>query len=209
MTKNPALLKALDGYDVGRDASGIVRMFSFDPKTGRIIKMVVRKNLILFSGADILAKLLSGDNTFRIATMYMEFKNLASPGDPVPIPSFDRSGGIAYYNGLLASSDLDFIRIPLQIAPTFSSSDETTYEDNKVTFIGVSEGTVGFHGKAFGPGSNSAVYGAGLVSSPDPDDQSLDRVFSRVYAGGVSGWSDPIEKEAGTQIGVTWTIRFN
>jgi hypothetical protein len=202
------IMKALETYDLGRDANGTVRFFSID-REGNVRKMVRLKNLILYGGADVLAKLLSGASGFHISTMYMEFVNLAAPGDPVTIPTFDRSGGLDYYNGLSASGDLDFLRIPLQIANTLSSSDDDLYAYNKVTFVGVSEGTQGFHGKTFGPAANSAVYGAALVASPDQTDQSQDLVFSRVYAGGVSGWTEAVEKEAGTQIAVTWTIRFN
>ena len=203
------LTKALSQYDLSKDASGVARFFSFDEETKVIKKMVVTKNLILFSGADILAQALAGTPGYKVSTLYLEFKNLAMPGDPVPIPSFDRTGGVAYYNGLASSLDIDYLRIPLQISPSFGTSDETDYENNRVTFVGISEGTLGFHGKLFGSGANSAVYGAALVASPAPDDQTQDRVFSRVYAGVVAGWASAIEKQAGTQIGVTWTVRFN
>jgi hypothetical protein len=201
------ILKALDSYDLGRDAHGTVRFMAFNGK--RIVKMVRLKNLVLYSGADVLAKLLSGAAGHHISTMYLEFKNLAAPGDPISVPTYDRSGGLDYYNSLAASSDTDFLRIPLQIANTLSSSDEDLYAYNRVTFVGVSEGTQGFHGKTFGPAANSVVFGAALVAAPDQADQSRDLVFSRVYAGAVSGWAEAMEKEAGTQIAVTWAIRFN
>jgi hypothetical protein len=202
------VMKMLETYDLRHEAAGSVRFFSFD-KNGRIVKMVRLKNLILYNGADILAKLISGASGYHISTMYMEFVNLAAPGDPVVIPTFDRSGGTDYYDSLSASADADFLRVPLQIAATLSSSDEDVYAHNKVTLMGVSEGTQGFHGKTFGSSANSVVRGAALVAAPDQTDQSRDLVFSRVYAGGVSGWAEAIEKEAGTQIAVTWTIRFN
>jgi hypothetical protein len=203
------LLKALEAYDLNKSASGSVRFFAYETATKRIVKMIARHNLVLYGGADILSKLLSGAAGYHVSTMYLEYINLPSPGDPIVVPTFDRTGGVSYYNSLASSPDTDFMRVPLQIAPTLSSSNEDLYAFNKATFIGISEGTVGFHGKPFGPASNSAVYGAALVATPSPTDQAEDIVFSRVYAGEVSGWSEAIAKGAGIQIAATWTIQFN
>lgn len=183
--------------------SGSLKLFSFDPVTRRIFKLVEKKNLILYGGADILALLLAGQNDYRARTMYIEFQNLADPSDPITPPTFGRDGGIGYYDGLISSPDRDFIRIALSVSPSFASSG-SDYQNNVVTFFGQTAGTAGFHGKSFGESSNSAVFGAALVASPDPQDQSLDVVFSRVYSG-----IDKILKQAGQEIGVTWSIRFN
>jgi hypothetical protein len=197
------LLKQLDRYPMDKAARGFVRFFAFNRRTGEIVKIVERSNLILFEGADALAQCLVGNADYAVRVMYMEFKNLASPGDPITPPIFDRSGGIAYYNGLSASLDTDFLRIPLTLNPTVSTSG-SEYEGNQATFFGISEGTTGFNGKLFNESVNSAVYGAGLISAPVIDSQASDKVFSRVYAG-----IDKVLKAAGYEIGVTWTIRFN
>lgn len=189
-------------FDLARDARGDVKIFSFDPRTGVVHKLLEKQNLILYSGADVLAKLLAGQRT-PVNAMYMEFKNLAAPGDSITPPTFDREGGISYYNGLATSPDTDFLRIPLTVNPTIESSDGV-YGGNQVVFFGVSEGTAGFHGKSFLDTANSAVFGAALVAAPDLADQSQDLVFSRIYSG-----IDKVLKVAGHQIGVTWTIRFN
>lgn len=191
-----------DAYSLDRQARGIVRFSSFDPVTGRVRRLIQRRNLILYSGADILAQLVSGAGA-PVNMMYLEFKNLASPGDAITPPSFDRSGGVTYYDGLAGSPDTDFLRVPLITNPSLAAS-SSDYSGNQVTFFGQSEGTAGFHGKTFGPGVNSAVFGAALVSAARIDDQSEDLVYSRVYSG-----IDKILKEAGFEIGVTWTTRFN
>jgi hypothetical protein len=185
--------------DVNTRGKGLIRLFSFDPRTGIIRKMIERENLVLYGGADILAKLLSGDPKYAVNTMYLEFSNIAPA-----IPSFDRTGGVSYYNGLAADPNVDFLRVPLTVNPVIDSSDPVLYLGNRVTFFGVSEGTTGFHGKTFGPVAPSTVYGAALVAAPDVLDQSQDVVFSRAYAGIGS-----VTKEAGFEIGVTWTIQFN
>jgi len=189
-------------FDLARQARGDVKIFSFDPKTGIVYRLLEKRNLILYSGADVLASLLAGQNT-PVNAMYMEFKNLADPADSITPPAFDREGGISYYNGLSSSPDTDFLRIPLTVNPTIESSD-AVYAGNQVVFFGVSEGTVGFHGKSFLDTANSAVFGAALVAAPDLTDQSQDMVFSRIYSG-----IDKVLKVAGHQIGITWTIRFN
>ncbi len=193
-------IKLAERYQTPR---GDVQFCLFNPKTGQIKKLIEKRNLVLYSGADILARLLSGDPSFGVNAMYLEFKNLADPSDPITPPPFDRTGGIAYYNGLASSPDTDFLRVPLAVSPAFTASD-VNYTGNQVTFFAQSEGLSGFHGKLFGPANNSAVYGAGLIAAPDLPDQSQDRVFSRVYAG-----IDKVLKESGFEIGVTWTIRFN
>jgi len=198
------LKKQLEFYPMDVNARGTVRLFSFDPKTGKIRSMIEKQNLILYSGADIMAKCLAGDTAYAISSMLMEFKNLPSPSDPITPPAFDRTGGIAYYNGLAASLDTDYVRVPLVSSPDFTLSDALYYQNNEATYFAVSEGSAGVHGKAFGPGSNSAVYGAALVATPDPVQPSSDVVFSRVYSG-----IGKILKEAGFEIGITWTIRMN
>jgi hypothetical protein len=193
----------LEDYPLSKNVRSRVRFFSIDKRTGMVRKLLERTNLVLFEGADVLAQLLSGARGFHVATMYLEFKNLALPADPITPPTFDRGGGIGYYNGLISSTDTDFLRVPLTVSPLVESSGGD-YAGNQVTFFGISEGVAGFHGKPFLAGSNSAVFGAGLVASPDPSDQSLDRVYARAYTG-----IDKILKEAGFEIGVTWTTRFN
>jgi len=197
------LLKQLDRYALDRSAKGLVRFFSFNPRNGELIKVIDRTNLILYEGADALAQCLVGNADYAVRVMYLEFKNLATPGTPITPPVFDRSGGIAYYNGLAGSGDTDFLRIPLTLDPTISPSG-AGYLGNQATFFGISEGTVGFNGKAFNESANSAVYGAGLISAPQIDNQATDTVFARVYAG-----IDKVLKETGFEVGVTWTIRFN
>jgi hypothetical protein len=185
-----------------RGARGYVLFSLFDTKTRRSKKVLAQSNLVLYSGADILAKLLSGAQ-YPANAMYLEFKNLADPSDPIVPPVFDRTGGIEYYNGLSSSPDTDFLRVPLAVSPNLTPS-SVNYVGNQVTFFAQTEGLSGFHGKLFGPASNSAVFGAGLVAAPDLSDQSQDVLFSRVYAG-----IDKVLKETGFEIGVTWTIIFS
>lgn len=193
----------MSGYDLfslERGCVGQVTFRLFNPVTGKVVKTIDKRNQILFGGADIFALLLGGQTGYGISTLYVEFENLTNPADPITPPAFDRSGGLAYYAGLAASPNRDFLRVPLTTSPAFSTSG-AEYKNNLITFFGVTEGLQGFHGKPFGETSNSAVIGAGLVASPDTMDQSKDLVFSRLYTG-----IDKILKSAGFQVGITWQI---
>lgn len=197
-------MKLLEMYNLGERAKGLVNFLNIDFATGKVKSLHRSQNLVLFSGADVLANLIAGRPGWNISTLYLEFKNLASPGDPVSAPTYDRTGGIEYYTGLAASPDTDFVRVPLTTLPMFGNSDNTKYNNNLVTFFAMSEGTVGFHGKPFSAAANSAVYGAALVAAPNFADQSQDVVYARVYDG-----IDKTLKEIGHEVGVTWTAQFN
>ena len=198
MTHKPIL----DRYSLADQVKSLVRVFSFDPWTGRVHCFSQGRNLVVYSGADILAKLLSGASGYAIAGMYLEFKNLGVPGTPITPPTFDRSGGIGYYNGLSSSADVDFLRVPLTV-PGDIQSTGAEYNGNQLTFFAQSEGSTGFHGKPFGSSSNSEVYGAGLIAMPDESDQAQDVVYARTYD------FTQVPKEDGFEIGITWVTRFS
>lgn len=196
-------MKLVAAYDLSKQAQGKVSIFSFDEKTRRIHRMHHMHNLILYSGADILGQLLAGRAGYSINTVYMEFKNTVGAITP---PAVTRADGIEYYNGLSASVDTDFLRLPLLVNASLEASD-TDYESNQATFFAESEGTSGFNGKAFSQAASSWVYGAALVASPEPSDQSRDVIFSRLYIGDL-GWTTAIDKQAGKQVGLTWATQF-
>lgn len=196
-------MRVREPYNLGNQAKGLVSLYSFDEKTRRICRMIQLQNLILYSGADILGRLLAGQSEYAINTVYLEYQNTVGVITP---PAVSRADGIAYYNGLSSSLDTDFLRLPLLVNPSVDASGDD-YESNQATFFAESEGLTGFFGKAFSQAASSYVFGAALVAAPDPADQSKDVVFSRVYIGDL-GWASAIDKQNGKQIGLTWTIRF-
>ena len=185
---------------------GGISVFSYNMATKKIAKMVNRKNLILYSGADILARALSGTPGWFVNTIYIEYQNLASPSDSPVIPAYDRTvpSGIGYYNGLGASPNGDFLRVPLLTNPLLSSSDPTNYNANQIAFFALSEGATGFFGKLFNPSVNSCVIGGALIAAPVVDEQSSDVVFSRTYL-----TPDKILLQSGYQIGLNWILQFS
>ena len=151
-----------------------------------------------------------GNAAFKIAAMYVEFENVASPGDPVAIPTFGRAAGIEYYTDLMSSGVRDFLRVPLALIPSIEI--EPGFEDsfiegvtgNLLTFFTQSAGTQGFHGKTYSDSVNSKVFGAALIATPSFADQSQDVVFARSYF----DVGDQTLKEASSQVGIIWEVLF-
>lgn len=160
-------------------------------------------NDILYNWATIAGTLLTAGNPqYRIAGMYLEYKNVASPSDAVAVPAFDRSGGISYYNGLAMTPDTDFLRVPLVAATLTSTSDSLFPGGNLMTFFAQSQGVTGAAGKPFGASHNSKIYGGALVAIPVLADRTQDLIFSRFYL--TSGFQQV--KLATSQIGLEWAI---
>lgn len=179
--------------------SGFVRIYSFDPVTGKIDRVVEGPNLVMYSGADIMARLVAGDRSYTPAAIYFEYENLVDPGNvPVP-PAYSRSDGIGYYNGL--ASPRDYLRVPITVTPTISSSDEDKYDGNQTTFFAITSGSEGVHGLPFSEANNSKVFGYAIAATPIPEDPQNDVIFSRTYKEGIL-------KTTGRQIGIQWPLRF-
>lgn len=173
--------------------------------------LATQLNSHLYEWGHIVARTLAGDRSYRINAMYVEYENVASPGDTVSIPTFDRAGGVDYYQTSLESSPTrDFLRVPLIAVPEISIEDgfedyfEAEVSGNKLTVFAQTQGSSGFHGRAFNDVSNSKVCGAALVSARDWQDPSQDRVFARAYYDVAA----QAVKSASSQFGVSWEVAF-
>ncbi len=159
-------------------------------------------NLVLYDWATITARLLRGESAYKLGALYIEFANVASPGDPVSEPTYDRGSPAAYYAGLSSDPAKDYLRVPLY-ATGLESSDESLFPGgNLLRIYARTSGVVGVHGKGFSSGDNSTVFGAALVATPEFADAEQDLVFSRWYA----EESEQRLKEANGQIAVEWEL---
>ena len=170
-----------------------------------------RQNQIQFHWGFIAAQTIgNGLSKYRVSAMYIEFENVASPGDPVTVPMYGRDEGTEYYDALQSSGTLDFLRVPLLqapllgIAPGFESYFTAGETGNRATFFAQSQGVVGVHGKTFSDSVNSKVYGVALVATPVFADRTQDVVFARTYF----PTGEQTLKEASSQIGISWDIDF-
>lgn len=194
---------------------GYVTLWVIDEKTGIWTPKARKRNLLLYSWGHIAARQIGYQRDaaaldYAIRGMYIEFDNVASPGDPVTPPSFDRSDGISYYDDLSGASTQDFLRVALRGQPElgivdgFSEIFTTGQDGNKLTIFAQTAGTEGVHGKTFSDAVNSKVFGTALIARPVFDDRTQDVIFARTYFDAA----DQVVKEASSQIGVSWEIEF-
>jgi len=201
-------MKNLNLENTVKKPTGFVRILKIRESDNKIVQIVEKPNLVLYSGADILAKLAgTGSDSYKIRTMYLEFQNASESSSSLSsssgsvTPEFDRTGGIDYYNSLSTSANTDFLRLSISTSPSYSTSDAALYDNNVVTFFTLSTGLAGRHGKEFSHTVGSVVYGAALVASPVLADPASDIVFARTYF-------TSIEKQVGYQLGVQWAVTF-
>ena len=141
-----------------------------------------QKNLITYSWAEAAAQLFAaGDPAYKLGALYVEFQLVADPDDEVTPPDFDRSGGKAYYDSLALSADTDYLRIPVRFAAVASTDLDLFPLGNEVTISGITNGSVGVHGKEFSNTANAKVFGLAAVVTPDFVDDSRDLVVARSY----------------------------
>ncbi len=163
-------------------------------------------NSVIQSWGAIFGNLSQGRAEYRIARMYLEFRNVADVEVAIDPPGFNRgvSSGRAYYDGLADSADTDYLRVPL-LAQTLNSSDPILFPDgNLVTFFAQTAGLAGVGGLPFSDANNSVVYGAALVATPDDGDPTQDLVFSRAYLDA----DQQRPKIAGSSVGIEWEVLF-
>lgn len=185
---------------------GIVTLFDIDA-SGLWLPRTTDRNQIQWEWGEIACRLFGdGDASYKLSAMYLEFENVASPGDTVTAPSYDQDEGIDYYTGLAGSPNRDFLRVPLLAAPAkgIVAGYESKVAFNQLTFVAQSTGTLGVNGLTFSDGANSVVFGVALVAAPVWGDQTRDRVFGRRYYLPAK----QIPKRASCQVGVTWIEQF-
>ena len=91
-------------------------------------------------------------------------------------------------------------------AHTLGSSDDVVFpKGNQPVFFARSQGTEGVHGKTFGYGSNSVIFGASLVAFVDSTDATRDLILSTFYFAA----DDQQPKLATSQIGLEWELTLN
>lgn len=145
MTDRLSLKKLLRGYVVVRNEIG---------------QEVRAQNLVVYTGGDIIANLLAGNDEYAISHMYFGYENTAgAPSFAAPA----RSDTVAFFSGL--SSPQDYLRAEI-LLPTQIDAADVNHNGNRATFNAVAVDVVGVNGLPFGSGNNSKVATLGLVAAP-------------------------------------------
>lgn len=158
---------------------------------------VESSNLVVYNGADIIAKLLGGECEYKISHMYFAYENTA--GTPSPAAA-SRTDTASDFWDLTAPED--FIRSPILQPVTFESTD-TQYLHNQVTFYSVTVATAGEHGVPFGAANNSKVYKLGLVAAPGTNPETDDLLYASYVL------PTALEAAGSGQISATWATEAN
>ena len=132
-------MKQLEASYGARNIIGQLSAAIWTPDGGVGGRIIWSKNLLQYDGANLMAALLSGESRAPNA-MYLEYWNGAE-GDWA-IPDVGRSGAAAYYASLETIGDHDFLRVPLMVSPSRSTSG-ANYENNVVTFLSMTSGVAG------------------------------------------------------------------
>ena len=165
-------------------------------------------NSVLYEWSNIISSLLypAGDSKdYTIKGMYLEYESNNAGATINPTPTFDRTGGVqtapSYWENL--GTNRDYLRLTVDSYKKVTGTNEVT-----VTFRAQSTGSTGEKTTSpvtFSDAVNSRVYGCALAAYPGGTaDKSQDLVFSRFYFSG----SSQVDKLAGSNIGIAWSIKF-
>jgi hypothetical protein len=186
-------------------ASGNLIVGYRDAVTDVFTPVVEQNNLITYGGADIMAKLLSGDTRYVINGMYFQFKNSSDHTGQ----TIDRTNKASYFH-TLTGANTDWLRVPILTSGGISRSpiESVAYAGNSVTFVATTAavGSTGQspEGSTFSQSSSSKIFSLALVSMPYKDDtlKIHDIVFSR------ADLANSIPAIDNSYIDVFWTISF-
>lgn len=180
--------------------TGYTRFCRYDDDGKQLEQGTYYKNLPMYSWGKLTANSLIGKHNYRIAGMYLEFANVASAGDTVAIPTYDRTRTIAYYDNLASSDTADYLRVPLYSEKITESNTINTLDLSVRAF-----GVAGVHGKPFSYDSNSVIYGAALIAMVDDTDATRDILYSVQYHPAEAQYP----KMSTGQLGFDWQLIFN
>jgi len=188
----------MDMLETYKGAVGEIELFA--RRDGQDHVLARKKNVIVNSGMDLLAKALGGK--LSVNGMYFAYDNDGSPYTDVT-PPVQRTASFYHSDG---GGTRNFDRAATLAQPSYSTTD-AAFNNNKVTFVAITTGT----GLLAGAGNiltdgTSQFYGAALAYL-DPDDYQQDILFSSVSFNDIG--PSHFTKIAGAQIGIRWGIYFN
>ena len=175
---------------------GEVDVFLRHPVLGDIV-LLRGHNVVLNSGADIMAKALAGD--LHVNGMYFGYDNAGSPYTD-PTPPVERT---ASFYQTIGGGTQNFVRVPTLAQAAYASTDPV-YNYNKVQFVAITDGVGVLPGASnILTDAVSQFYGAALAYL-DPDDYENDILFSAVSFADLG--SAHFVKIANAQLGVRWSL---
>ena len=188
----PGLQQEASPYRANQDCCGMIKVWQFDPVTGTSRLLHDTRNMIVYTGADLLAFALAGRPNCGISHINLGYNNGAD-FDVEAEPAVTASSG-----GMKTSGDYGYVRVPLTFPASFRA--ETHYENNSVFFTVMLTNPPSTHvGAEFG--ATSKLYTIGLVAALNPSGSNQDKIFSRAQF-------TPITYDPAFGLTVTWGVKF-
>lgn len=182
---------------------GFYKIWQVNPSTGERQLLRDSKNLILYSGADLLAKAMAGVKYSNISHLYIGYKN--NTDGVFDRPTLDKAYTdkfSSYGSGLFEK--FGYLRVPLAYSPSFLN--QSNYQNNIVVYTGIVTSGVDTNGAAFqdqsyGGTEPSQIFEIGLVSATEPSGPGGDQIFSRAHF-------DALLYNPNYNLTITWGIQF-
>jgi hypothetical protein len=170
--------------------SGFFKIWQVDKKTGAKELVISKPNMILYQGADLLAKALAGVKYASISHMYVGFQNGA-----VTPTTIDKTNSSPFSSFVAPKG---YLRLPISYNPSFLA--QTNYSGNTVIFTSIIASTAGAHGDTF-TASSSNICEVGLAAALNPENDGEDLFFSRATF-------DPIVYDSNYNLTISWGVNF-
>ena len=184
---------------------GFYKIWQVNPITGERKLLRDAKNLILYSGADLLAAAMAGVNYTNISHIYVGYKNDVNSGFTKPNIDKAYSTKFENYGTGTTLEDFGYFRIPLAYSPTFLN--QPNYKNNVVVFTGIVTGNLNPIGSSapfkdsLETGPNSRLFEIALVSATEPATYTGDKIFSRANF-------EPLLFNPSYNLTISWGIQF-
>lgn len=175
---------------------GFIKIWQTDPTNGASTLLVDKKNTILYTGADILARAVAGLPGSRISHFYVSYTNAVSrtplpvSRTPTPYLAVNASpGGYGYGS------------VPLTLPPSFLKSG-SDYNNNISVFTIMIPSTASVQSQLGLNFTNGVkIFEASLVAATTSPPSGTDPVFSRVQF-------NPVTYDSTFNLTISWGIMF-
>ncbi len=188
----------LDLIDTNPKFSGFFKVWKTNKQTGESILSVDKKNTILYTGADLLAKALAGEKYSKISHFYISYCDaITTPS----ITAVDRTPTSFEYTDPGQDGHYGYGSVPLTIPAGFLRS-TTDYVNNVVIFTIMMPSIHSIQeqiGLEFEDGCK--IFEAGLVAASSSIPAAFDPVFARVKF-------NPVEYDSTFNLTISWGVQF-
>jgi hypothetical protein len=173
-------------YVVNHDAFGHVKIWKHNVKDGSTQLVVEKPNMIVYGGADVAAKALSGQPNTGITHMYVGISSSNTAATAAQLTDSITTFGTINTN---------FVKLPIAFSPSFSN--EANYTSNLVYFSVYITGSTVTNGYYI----NSLGLVNASIPTTNPNTTVGDKLFSRITF-------TPIAYDSSHGLAICWGVTF-